>query len=142
LDYWPKFIYGDVACWMLPHMGILWGHTLVGVGCFTLLESWGLRFPASGLARQKAGLEALREIRDYFCLLSEVQPGLVAARSQGVLEDLTAYDLQVQCCEAKRGMRLPAGIAATRAPLTWAWPGEAQPRHKFKVKAKQKAGRL
>ena len=138
MDYWPKFLYGDVALWMVPRLGSLWGHTLVGVGCLTLLESWGLRFPASGLARQAAGLEALQELRDYFLSLYEVQPGLVAARRAGLLENLSAYDLQVQCCEAKRGMRLPARIAATRTPLAWAWPGEVRPSYKLKVKAKAK----
>ena len=123
---------------MVPHLRSLWGHTLVGVGCFTLLESWGLRFPASGMARQAAGLEALVELRDYFVLLSDVQPGLAAARRDGLLENLSAYDLQVQCCEAKRGMRLPGRIAATRTPLTWAWPGEVRPSFKLKLKAKAK----
>jgi len=122
---------------MVPHLGILWGHTVVGVGCFTLLESWGLRFPASGLARQAAGLEALRELRDYFLLLSDVQPGLAAARREGLLGNLSTYDLQVQCCEAKRGMKLPGRIAATRKPLPWAWPGEVRPSFKLKVKAKK-----
>ena len=41
-----------------------------------------------------------------------------AARAAGRLEPLTAYDVQVQACECKRGYgKISATVAAMRAPL-------------------------
>ncbi len=89
------------------------------MGCFALLSSWGLQFPRGALARQKAGLEAVRELKKVVdeVLRTARHPGIQMARAEARLEPLSCYDVQVQCCETKRGFSMPGRIRSTRATL-------------------------
>ena len=95
-------------------------YTMIGVGAFTMLERWGLKFPNGALAAQRAGLEAVRELRSCVNMVLESgrHAGMQRAREVANLVPLTAYDCQVQLCETKRGFSLPARIRATRASLS------------------------
>ena len=65
-------------------------------------------------------MQALRELRDIanHVIESKRHRGKEAARAAGRLEPLTAYDIQVQACECKRGFgNIGAAVAAARAPL-------------------------
>ena len=73
-------------------------YTIIGVGAFTMLEMWGLKFPRGALGRQRAALEAVRELRG--CVNKVLQScrhaGMQSARMEANLAPLTAYDCQVQ----------------------------------------------
>ena len=43
--------------------------------------------------------------------------GIEAAKREAGLRSLSAYDVQVQCCECKRGHKLPGRIKNARAAL-------------------------
>ena len=123
LGYWSKFVFGDIG--LLSSRVSLEDYTIVGVGCLALLSTWGLKFPRGALALQKAGLEAVQELKE---VVDEVfqparHPGIQMARTGAQLRELTAYDVQVQCCETKRGFSLPGRIRSTRATLARASAG-------------------
>ena len=61
----------------------------------------------------------MRELRACVnkVLESVRHPGVQSASEEANLVPLTAYDVQVQLCECKRGFSLPARIRATRAAL-------------------------
>ena len=123
LGYWSKFVFGDIG--LLSSRVSLEDYTIVGVGCLALLSTWGLKFPRGALALQKAGLEAVQELKE---VVDEVfqparHPGIQMARTGAQLRELTAYDVQVQCCETKRGFSLPGHIRSTRATLARASEG-------------------
>ena len=78
----------------------------IGTGCSKDLASWAPVRASSGLARQREHLQAVRELRDCVnaVLQSGLHAGLERARVEAQLEPLTAYDVQVQCCECKHGL--------------------------------------
>ena len=117
LGYWAKFVFGDIG--LLSSRASLEEYTIVGVGCLALLSSWGLRFPRGVLARQKAGLEAVRELKEVVdeVLRTARHPGLQMARAEARLQSLSCYDVQVQCCETKRGFSMPGRVRNTRVTL-------------------------
>jgi len=71
-------------------------YTMIGVGAFTMLEKWGLKFPRGALAAQRAGLEAVRELRSCVNKAWECgrHPGVLSARKEANLTPLSAYDVQ------------------------------------------------
>ncbi len=119
-DYWPKFVYGDIALHIAPPGKTdLNKFTIVGTGCFQLMEGWGIKFPGQKdpIARQQAGLEALRELQNALqAARGRGHAGLQLAHAWG-LEECTVYDVQVQCCECKRGKHMIPRIASTRPLL-------------------------
>ena len=62
LDYWPKFLYGDIGHHVAPTKVDLQRYTIVGVGCRKLLQVWGLTLPKDGRAAQGPGLDVVREL--------------------------------------------------------------------------------
>ena len=115
--YWSKYVYGDVVEHVAAEKADLYNYSMVGPGC----EYW-LRFMGLPLQRgkvQQQGLEALRELRDVVnkVIESGLHTGLEAARAEACLAPLTAYDVQVQSCECKRGFKMVARVAAARKPL-------------------------
>ena len=119
--YWSKYVYADVSEHVAGGKASLHDFTMVGNGCFDWLRTMGLRLPAGALREQRRCLEALRELRDVTnsAIESGQHRGLAAACADGRLAPLTAYDVQVQCCECKRGFQLVARIAAQRKPLVF-----------------------
>ena len=89
---------------------------MVGPGCLYWLRFMGLPL-GRGWQQTTHALEALRELRDVvdMVLQSGLHAGLEKARVQGQLGLLTAYDVQVQPCECKRGFQLVARVAKNRA---------------------------
>ena len=67
----------------------------------------------------KQALEALRELTDIVnsALQSGLHDGLEKARAEGQLILMGVYDLQVQCCECKRGFGLIHRVAKSRGLL-------------------------
>ncbi len=118
-DYWPKFIYGDIGHHVAPSKVDLQRYTIVGIGCRKLLESWGISLPKTGRAAQARGLEAVGELQQCVAAVfdSQQHKGIETARREAGLRPLTAYDVQVQCCECKRGRQLPGQIAKARVAL-------------------------
>ena len=118
-DYWPKFIYGDIGNHITDGKADLMRYTLVGIGCRTLLHQWGLSLPRSGRKAQAAGLEAICELQKCVAAVIESHKhvGIEIACQDAGLRPLTAYDVQVQCCECKRGHSLHGRIAKARALL-------------------------
>lgn len=119
LDYWPKFVYGDIGLHVAPRICDLESFTIVGVGCRALLKSWGIPLPSGGQAAQRAGLQAIRELQRCVAAVfaSRAHAGIEAARLGASLRAPSAYDIQVQSCECKRGHRLPPRVAKARLPL-------------------------
>jgi len=119
MGYWAKFVFGDIGH-ITGEKVNLDEYTMIGVGAFTMLEKWGLKFPSGALAAQRTGLEAVRELRA--CVNKVLESGrhaaMQSAREEANLVPLTAYDVQVQLCECKRGFSMPARIRATRARLS------------------------
>ena len=120
-EYWCKFLYGDIGNHIEGARADLAHYTLIGPGCFDLLESWGVRLRGPRLARQQQGLEVVNELRMCIAVVyhSGMHLGLRRARAEGGLQELTAYDTQVQCCEHKRARRatLHSRLASTRSTL-------------------------
>ena len=122
--------------------------TIVGVGAFEFMESWGVRFPSGRLDRQRAGLRAVRELRIVVENAFEWDLALQEAVSAGLCP-LSSYDIQVQLCEAKRGLDLCGRVASTREVLNWAdhgltpdaIPKSRKRKHREPKAAKRKAGR-
>ncbi len=110
LGYWSKFVFGDIG--LLSSKASLEDYTIVGVGCLALLSSWGLQFPRGALARQRAGLEAVRELKKVVAEVFRTarHAGIQMARTQARLEPLSCYDVQVPM-----GFRA-CGIASRVAP--------------------------
>ena len=123
LGYWSKFVYGDIA--LLSSRVSLEDYSIVGVGCLALLSTWGLQFPRGTLIRQRAGLDAVRELKKVVDEVFQTarHPGIQMARTGAHLRELTALDVQVQCCETRRGFSLPGRIRSTRATLAGASEG-------------------
>lgn len=119
LDYWSKFLYGDLGHHVAPGKVDLMQYTMVGIGCRRLLESWGIALPKDGAAAQGPALEAVRELQHVVAavLASGQHAGIEAARREAGLNPLSAYDVQVQCCECKRGHNLPGRVANARTKL-------------------------
>ena len=119
LDYWPKFLYGDIGHHVAPTKVDLQRYTIVGVGCRKLLQMWGLTLPKGGRAAQGPGLDAVRELQRCVAAVfdSGKHEGIEAAKREAGLRPLSAYDVQVQCCECKRGHKLPGRIKNARAAL-------------------------
>jgi hypothetical protein len=112
-----KFIFGDIGKHVSAAKVDLNDYTVVGVGCLDLLRSWGLRFSQDPLEQQHEGLAAVRELQSIINGLMDVHPGLQIACRCANLNVLTSYDIQVQCCECKRGFNLPPRIKSARASL-------------------------
>ena len=76
---------------------------MVGNGCEDWLRIMGLKFRDA----QREGLEIIRELKDVVnkVLESGLHNGLQRAREEMRLRPLTAYDVQVQSCEGKKGLR-------------------------------------
>ena len=114
-EYWSKYVYGDIAL-HVTNKADLTRYTVVGPGCASWLRD------VMGLPLQKVqrdGLEALRELTRVVnkVINSGLHKGIEAACRTARLKPLTAYDAQVQCCEAKRGFKLIPMIAAKRRKL-------------------------
>jgi len=118
-DYWPKFIYGDIGHHVAPTKVDLQRYSIVGVGCRKLVQTWGITLPKGGRAAQGPGLEAVRELQRCVATVfdSGKHEGIEAARREADLRPLSAYDVQVQCCECKRGHKLPGRVKNSRAAL-------------------------
>ena len=101
--YWCKYIYGDIGQHIAPAVVDLENYSMVGNGCEDYLRMMGLKF---GDAQQE-GLEIIRELKDVVnkVLESGLHNGLQRAREEMRLRPLTAYDVQVQSCECKKGLR-------------------------------------
>ena len=127
-NYWAKFLYGDIAVHLAGAKADLTQYTIVGPGCFAMLEAWGIRFTGPRMARQRQGLAAVNELRVAVqaIFLSAAHLGIERAREEADLRELSAYDVQVQCCEHKRGLRmkLHARLATTRKRLRQASAAE------------------
>lgn len=119
LDYWPKFIYGDIGHHVAPDKVDLMRYTIVGIGPRTLFQSWGIDMPKNGKRAQEVGLQVIRELQHIVAAVydSGKHAGIEAAKKEANLRHLSAYDVQVQGCECKRGHKLPGRIAKARAPL-------------------------
>ena len=76
---------------------------MVGNGCEDWLRMMGLNFRDA----QREGLEIVRELKDVVnkVIESGLHSGLRRAREEMHLQPLTAYDVQVQCCECKKGLK-------------------------------------
>ena len=100
--YWPKFLWGDIGMHLAPkEWNLLQDYTWVGPGPLTQLTEWGWQFPKQPLARQRAGMEAVREVTTTINeWLAAGAPGL----GEADLEPLTAYDTQVALCQFKKSM--------------------------------------
>lgn len=116
--YWSKYVYGDVVEHLAAERADLKDFTMVGPGCAYWLRFMGLPLQR-GKKEQQQGVEALRELRGVVnkVLESGLHAGLEKARAQARLQSLTAYDVQVQSCECKRGFKMPARVAAARDVL-------------------------
>ena len=103
-NYWAKYIFGDIGLWISEKCDLK-KYTVVGPGAFDGLKKLGYKVKG-----QRAGLAAIREIQRAVndVIREGHHPGIRAASAQG-LEELTAYDVQVQLCEYKRAKR-PAGL--------------------------------
>ena len=121
-NYWAKFLYGDIGSHLAGSKADLAGFTVIGPGCFEMFESWGLVFQGSVTERQRQGLEGVNELRLVVQAIfqTNAHPGIQCARDAAGLQEPSAYDLQVQCCEEKRGLRekLHSRLASTRKPLS------------------------
>ena len=98
--YWAKYIWGDIGYWVAPELCDFNTTTFVGTGAFQQLKYLGYSFPQKNpRERQLAGMKALREL----------QGKANAKRARGELGDdmdnLTTYDIQVQCCLCKRSRK-------------------------------------
>ena len=120
-NYWAKFLYGDIGSHLAGSKADLARFTGIGPGCFEMLETWGLVFHGSVTERQRQGLEAVNELRLVVQAIFQAgaHRGIQRARDDANLQEPSAYDLQVQCCEDKRGLRetLHSRLATTRTPL-------------------------
>ena len=95
MGYWAKFVFGDIGHITGDKVNLN-QYTMVGVGAFTMLEKWGLKFPRGALAAQRAGLEAVCELRSCVNkVLQSGHPGVQSARGEANLAPLSAYDCQV-----------------------------------------------
>ena len=120
LDYWPKFIYGDIGHHVAPDKVNLMRYTVVGIGPRTLFQKmWGIDMPKNGKWAQRVGLQVVRELQRIVAVVfdSGKHAGIEAAKKEAGLRPLSSYDLQVQGCECKRGHKLPGRIAKARAQL-------------------------
>ena len=83
-------------------------YTVIGVGASASLTKWGLRFPRGALAAQRAGLEAVRELRSCVNKVWESgrHPGVQSAREEANLALLSGYDVQ---------LGRPVGVRCTAA---------------------------
>ena len=118
--YWSKYVYGDVSAHIAGDKADLHNFSMIGPGCEEWLLFIGLQLGGGAKQVQEQGLQALRELRDIVnrVIESKRHRGIEAARAAGRLEPLTAYDIQVQACECKRGYgMISATMAAMRAPL-------------------------
>ena len=81
-------------------------YTMVGNGCEDWLRMMGLNFRDA----QREGLEIVRELKDVVnkVIESGLHSGLQTARQEMRLRPLTAYDVQVQSCECKKGLKKQA----------------------------------
>ena len=61
--YWAKFLYGDIGIHLAGNKADLASFTVIGPGCFEMLETWGLVFHGNVKERQRQGLEAVNELR-------------------------------------------------------------------------------
>ena len=104
--YWCKYIYGDIGQHIAPAIVDLENYTMVGNGSEDYLRMMGLKFRDA----QQEGLEIVRELRDVVNKVVEsgLHNGLQKGREEMRLRPLTAYDLQVQCCECKKGLKKQA----------------------------------
>ena len=120
--YWAKFLYGDIGSHLAGSKADLGRFTTIGPGCFEMLETWGLVFYGNVTERQRQGLEAVNEVQLVVQAIFQAgaHPGIQRARDEADLQEPSAYDVQVQCCEAKRGLRetLHSRLATMREPLS------------------------
>jgi hypothetical protein len=120
--YWAKFLCGDIGH-MADGQADLTCYTMIGPGCFRLLEKWGLLFSGNAVERQRQGLQAVNELR--VCVAAVFRAGShrgVERAREGGLKVLTAHDIQCQTCEHKRATReggLHSRLTSTRRAL---WP--------------------
>ena len=121
-NYWAKFLYGDIGIHLAGSKADLARFSVIGPGCFEMLETWGLVFHGNVKERQRQGLEAVNELRLVVQAIFQAgaYPGIQRARDEADLQVPSAYDVQVQCCEAKRGLpeKLHSRLASTREPLS------------------------
>ena len=115
-NYWPKFIYGDIGLHVAPDKVDLERYTFVGKGPRTLFQMWGIDLPKDGKRAQEPGLQVVRELQQIVNAVidSGMHAGIEAARKEAGLRPLSAYDVQVQGCECKRGHKLPGRVAKAR----------------------------
>ena len=115
--YWSKYVYG---AHIAGDKADLHDFSIIGPGCEKWLRLIGLQLGNGAQQVQERDLQALRELRDIVnhVIESKRHRGIEEARAAGRLEPLTAYDIQVQACECKRGYgMISATVAAMRAPL-------------------------
>jgi hypothetical protein len=122
--YFSKFLCGDIGNHLAGEKADLARYTMIGPGCFCLLEMWGLLFSGRTVERQRQGLEAVNELRACVAAVFQAgtHQGIERAREEGGLMLPTAYDCQVQICEHKRATReggLHSRLTSTRCAL---WP--------------------
>ena len=119
LDDWPTFIYGDIGHHVAPDKVDLMRYSMVGIGPRKWFQTWGIDLPKNGKMAQEAGLQAIRELQRVVAAVfaSGKHAGIEAAKKEAGLRCPTAYDLQVQGCECKRGHKLPGRIAKARVAL-------------------------
>ena len=105
VDYWPKFVFGDIGMWVAPELDLLRDFTFVGVGPFKQLKKWGTYFiPPGGsldeeMTRQEAGLNAIYLVQ--CCINDFLTRGSYGLDPRNI-SPLTAYDVQVALCQYKK----------------------------------------
>lgn len=101
--YWSKYPFGDIGQQIAPEVVDLENYTMIGNGCEDWLRIMGLQFRDA----QREGLEIVRELKEVVnkVLESGLHSGLQRAREEMRLRPLTAYDVQVQSCGCKKGLK-------------------------------------